>query len=147
MWSNKSQLILHGEDDVADARAMTRMLSRFKYEGTYENLPRGNEILDRVLMSGDFADRELARPDLILLDVGLPVLTGIEVLQALRANDDTKAIPVIILSGSSSVRDFHHCIGLGANGYIQKTPDMEKMASICDSLFGAWMQMSSQEFF
>nr|WP_231907505.1 hypothetical protein [Colwellia sp. PAMC 20917] len=68
-------------------------------------------------------------------------------MKTLRANAQTKAIPIIMMSGSSSRRDYDECIALGANAYIQKTSNIDKLALLFGCFVDGWIRSSSQKFF
>ena len=147
MFSEEHHVIVQGEDDIADARVIERLLQRAGFKGKYENYSKGNDIVDRVLRNGAFAGQDLPLPDLILLDIGLPVLNGIEVLEKIRKSADARSIPVLIFSGSNSKRDLDNCVFHGANGYIQKTANIKGMADICEGLIGSWLRMAAQAYY
>jgi len=144
--SDKSFFILHGEDNAADIRIMGKILQDMGYEGDYKNLSIGDHIVDYVLRQGDYADESLPKPDLIILDVGLPGMNGVEALQFLRENENSKGIPIFMLSGSDSVRDYQRCIDLGANAYVQKAFDLEEFSETCQRLIAVWMRLLRQKF-
>lgn len=133
--------ILHGEDDATDAKVMQKVLQRIKYNGTYTHVPFGHEIIDRV------HDKNKPSPDLILLDIGLPGMTGLEILAVLREDSRVMTVPVLMLSGSSSQRDLSECIAIGANGYIKKTSDHEYFSNACQDFIQGWARLSKQKFF
>lgn len=140
--NNGDFFILHGEDDICDVRVMSILLEKIGYTGKYHQIATGHELLDWVK-----ANQEENIPGLIILDIGLPGMDGKELLKAFRANDQTKAIPIIIMSGSSSRRDFEECIALGGNAYIQKTSDLEKLAALLECFVDGWIRSSEQKFF
>lgn len=139
-------LILHGEDDSADEEFMRRTLKGMEYEGNYLCLHVGQDILDYVYRQGRFEHETTSLPDLIILDIGLPGINGKELIGQLRSEDSTKHLPIIIMSGSVSERDFHECINLGCNAYIQKNESMKLVKQICKSSIETWMNISKQQF-
>ena len=81
----------------------------------------GEAALDYVFKRGDYANNpEVQIPDLILLDLNMPGLDGRQVLRALKADNATKAIPVVVLTTSNDPKDINACYDLGASTYIQK---------------------------
>lgn len=133
--------ILHGEDDRADARMMETILQKIGYNGDYRRLSLGYEVADWASVASN------PLPGLILLDINLPGMTGKEILQTLRADERTMTVPVLMLTGSSSERDFHDCIQLGANSYIQKTADIDNYTQICQRFIEGWARVAKQNLF
>lgn len=133
--------ILHGEDDVADTRMMNAVLDKIGFSGEYENLCLGQEVIARL------NDSEQLIPDLLILDIGLPGLNGKEILSLLRQQERTFSLPVLMLSGSSSLRDYQECIRLGANGYIKKTADAAVFTQTCRCFIEGWARLNGQDFF
>lgn len=125
-----------------DARFVQRVLSKIHYDGTYTNLVLGHDLLNWI-----HDHQKSSLPGLVLLDIGLPGISGKEVLTELRRSPETMAIPVIMMSGSNSQRDYHECIELGANGYIQKTADQRRLTCILHHFIEGWSLLSDQEFF
>ncbi|WP_051559884.1 response regulator [Marinobacterium jannaschii] len=133
--------VLHGEDDVADTRMMEVVLDKMGFNGSYENLYLGQDVMARM------NDPALAVPDLLILDIGLPGMNGKEILAGLRQNERTLAVPVLMLSGSSSLRDYQECVRLGANGYIKKSSDFVQFSLTCEHFIEGWARLSNQSFF
>lgn len=138
--------LLHGEDDIHDIEMFKRVLTSMKYEGQYQSLSIGQDVVDWVLKKGRFARSLHNMPDLIVLDIGLPGLNGKEILKLLRENESSRHIPIIIMSGSVSERDFHECIALGCNGYIKKDASLRSLSETCRLLVKSWMKLSTQTF-
>ena len=139
--------ILHGEDDSADVRIVTRILEQMGHGGEYLNLPNGEMIIDRVLGRGEYQNYVNRKPDIIILDIGLLGMDGKEVLDFLKQHDQAKAIPVIILSGSNSMRDYKDCVRLGCNGYLQKSWAIEEFSENFRLLIRCWSRILNQNFF
>lgn len=111
-------LVLAVDDVPLNILLIKKMLSQYTFQIKTAN--SGQAALDAV------AERI---PDLILLDLMMPGIDGFEVIQRLRANDDTKDIPIIILSALNSEQDIARGFQLGANDYINKPIIMEKLVS------------------
>ncbi len=133
--------IMHCEDDLTDALVMQKMLQKFNYNGSYTNVSVGQEIVESL------RDKNNPLPGLILLDIGLPGMNGIEILSALRNDKRTMAVPIMMLSGSSSLRDYQLCMVTGANGYIKKTSDRDSFSKTCEGMIEGWARLSNQEFY
>jgi two-component system response regulator len=100
----------------------------------------GEEALDFLFCRGAFAERSLDRPPkLVLLDLKLPKVTGIEVLKQLKADPRTKTIPIVILTSSKEERDLIDGYGLGANSYIQKPVDFDQFRNTVKQVGLYWL--------
>jgi CheY-like chemotaxis protein len=140
-------LILLGEDDKLDVKIMERVLKTANYTGELQHISLGPHVLDWLLKKGDYSESSHKLPDLIFLDIGLPGVDGKTILKTLRNEDSTRSIPVIIMSGSVSERDYFECITLGCNAYIQKSSDLKFFTETVGYFINGWMNLSRQEFF
>jgi len=114
----KSVEILIVEDNVADVELMRELFSESKLANNVSVVNDGDAAMDFLYRQGRFA--AAPRPDLILLDLGLPRKTGFEVLAEIKADPALRAIPVIILTSSSEESDILKCYNLHANSFISK---------------------------
>jgi two-component system response regulator len=118
--------ILLVEDDPLDVQLMLRELNKDS-KGGIEVVRDGEEALDFLFCRGAFASRSLSDPPkLVLLDLKLPKVDGLQVLREIKARAETQAIPVIALTSSKEEADLVECYRLGVNSYIQKPVDFEK---------------------
>ncbi|MEJ2681249.1 MAG: response regulator [Gammaproteobacteria bacterium] len=138
--------LLHGEDDAADVVIMQRILKDMQFQGTYQCFSIGQDVVDWILKRGRFAEASHGVPDLVILDIGLPGINGKEILHILRTDEITKYIPIIMMSGSVSERDYQECVALGCNGYVQKNESLKFMTETCHCLIRAWMNLVRQRF-
>lgn len=113
--------VLLVEDNPADVEIATRALSRSSLLHELDVVRDGQEALDYLFRSGTYAERAAPPPDIILLDLNLPKVHGIEVLRKIRSSDRYAATPVIVLTNSSRDEDINASYLLGSNTYIQKT--------------------------
>lgn len=122
----RSVEILLVEDDPVDLQLTRRELekdSRLRIAVARD----GEEALDFLFCRGAFADRSLGHPPrLVLLDLKLPKVDGLQVLREIKSRPETQAIPVIALTSSKEERDLVESYRLGVNSYIQKPVDFEK---------------------
>jgi two-component system, response regulator len=119
--------ILLVEDNPDDLELTMHALRKEKLANHIHVARDGEEALDFLLCSGSYADRALDRPPkLVLLDLKLPKIDGLEVLRRMKENPRTQAVPVVILTSSSEERDLVCGYGLGANSYIQKPVDFQQ---------------------
>lgn len=119
--------ILLVEDNPDDVELTMHALRKENLANNIHVARDGEEALEFLFCNGNHADRSFERPPrLVLLDLKLPKVDGMEVLKRLKADARTKAIPVVILTSSKEERDLTNGYGLGANSYIQKPVDFEQ---------------------
>ncbi|MFC1490458.1 response regulator [Candidatus Latescibacterota bacterium] len=132
--------ILLIEDNPDDERLILRALLKNRVANQINVVRDGAEALDYLFCSGEYADRDIyGLPKLILLDLKLPKVDGIEVLRQIRANDRTKLIPVLILTSSREEQDLIDCYSYGANSYIVKPIDFEQFNETMGQLGLYWL--------
>src|ERR1700730_13893608 len=112
--------ILLVEDSDADAEMIVRALRKGSLVNKVFRLRDGVEALEFVFREGAFGQRSGGQPKLILLDLKMPRLGGIDVLRRLKAGDQTKVIPVVMLTSSAEERDIVESYQLGVNSYLVK---------------------------
>ena len=116
--------ILLVEDDPLDLEMTLRALQSDHVNNRIEVARDGEEALDFLFCRGPFSGRSLeSQPKLVLLDLKLPKVDGMEVLREIRASPETRAIPVVVLTSSAEQRDLVETYKLGVNSYIQKPVD------------------------
>jgi two-component system response regulator len=119
--------ILLVEDNPDDVELTRLAFDEAKIANQLAVVGDGAEALDYLFARGRFADRDPADlPSLVLLDLNLPKVDGREVLQAIRANDATRSLPVVVLTTSTEPFDVEATYALGVNSYIQKPVDFEQ---------------------
>ena len=115
--------ILLAEDSEADAEMTMRALRRKNLANRLVWVKDGAEALDFIFRRGAYATRPEGAPKLVLLDLKMPKVDGIEVLRQIKSNDETKTIPVVMLTSSAEERDIIASYALGVNSYIVKPVD------------------------
>ena len=139
MMNNQAVRLLLVEDDDAHAMIVERCLLGSGDRVTMDRVHDGVEAVAYVRRQGAFQNRP--RPGLILLDLELPRMHGHEVLRTLKADDDLKMIPVVVLTTSDAEQDRRKAYGLHANGYLVKPTDFGKfrqMIGAVTSYWGVW---------
>ena len=131
--------ILLAEDSETDAEMTIRVLRRKNLTNHLAWVKDGAEALDFIFRRGAYASRPAGAPKLVLLDLKMPKVDGIEVLRQIKANEETKAIPVVMLTSSAEERDMVASYALGVNSYVVKPVEF---ASFVDEVAKAgcyWM--------
>jgi two-component system, response regulator len=132
--------ILLIEDNMDDANLAMRALQKKNLANHILHLKDGAEALEYVFGTGAYAERDLDdKPKLILLDLNLPKISGIEVLQRLKSDDRTKTIPVVVLTSSQEDPDIQQCYALGVNSYIVKPVVFENLVATVVKLGMYWL--------
>ena len=134
--------ILLVEDNPADAELAMRALKKGKLANNITWLKDGAEALDFVFRSGAYTDRPDQNPKLILLDLKLPKVGGIEVLKRIKADERTKVIPVVMVTSSAEGRDIVESYKLGVNSYVVKPVEFEQFSETVAKAGFYWMLMN-----
>jgi two-component system response regulator len=135
--------ILLVEDDPAVAELTVLSLRKERLANHIEIARDGAEALDFLFCRGEYAARSFDRPPrLVLLDLKLPRVSGHEVLRAIKADERTRAIPVVVLTSSGHERDLVECYQLGVNSYIQKPVDLLKFQEVVRQFGMYWLMVN-----
>jgi CheY-like chemotaxis protein len=139
---NQSQVILLVEDSAEDVEATVRALRKAGLANPIHHCADGDEALDFLRHGGRYAGgRDAPRPGVILLDLNLPGTDGREVLEAVKADDSLKSIPVIVLTTSTDERDVRRCYDAGANSYVKKPVDLDGFMEAIQRLSDYWFEV------
>lgn len=122
--------ILLVEDNPTDAELAIRALRKKNLANNLVWVRDGAEALDFVFSKGAYQGRANGTPKLILLDLKLPKVDGIEVLRAIKADPEARTVPVVMLTSSHEERDIVESYQLGVNSYIVKPVDFEKFVEM-----------------
>lgn len=132
--------ILLVDDSAEDVELTILALRRNKLSNDIQVAEDGAEALDFLFCRGSYKDRSFSHPPkLVLLDLKLPKVDGLEVLRAIRADDRTKAIPVVILTSSKEQRDLIEGYNLGVSAYIQKPVDFDQFSDTIRQIGMFWL--------
>ena len=132
--------ILLVEDNVGDAELTIRALKKNHLANKLVHLKDGAEALDFIFAQGKYSDRKVENgPKVILLDLKMPKVNGLEVLRKIKTDERTKKIPVVILTSSREDPDMQECYKLGVNSYVVKPVDFEAFMKAVSALGLYWM--------
>jgi two-component system response regulator len=135
--------ILLVEDNIDDAEMTIHALSKSNLANKLIHATDGEEALDFLFGKGKYTGRDVnLKPRIILLDLKMPKINGIEVLEKVKSNNATKKIPVVILTSSKEDPDVSRCYDLGANGYIVKPVEFDGFTKAISELGMYWMLLN-----
>ena len=139
--------ILLVEDNPDDALLTIRALKKSNLLNEIIHVKDGQEALDYLFAKGKYAGRDTSvEPAMILLDLKLPKVGGLEVLEQLRKDEKTRPIPVIILTSSTEDKDLKTAYDLGANSFVQKPVDFAEFANSVKSIGLYWLVINRSPF-
>ena len=136
--------ILLVEDNADDEALALRALHRHQIRNPVVVARDGQEALDYLFATGVHAGRDTVSVAVVLLDLKLPKMDGLEVLQRLRADARTKLMPVVILTSSKEERDVLSGYNLGANSYVRKPIDFTEFSEAVRQLGLYWLLLNEQ---
>src|ERR1700742_2166955 len=136
---NKVEILLV-EDNPHDAEMTIRALKKVNLANKLIHVKDGAEALDFIFSRGAYSERNSNdKPKVILLDIKMPKVDGIEVLKQIKADDNTKTIPVVIMTSSKEEQDIITSYNLGVNSYVVKPVDFEGFAKAVSELGFYWL--------
>ena len=139
----KSKIILLVEDNPSDIGLTKRALDKSHIANELVVAEDGQEALDYVFGAGAYAGRDVTQlPALVLLDLKLPRVGGLEVLRRIRADERTRRLPVVILTTSQEEQDVAASYDLGVNSYIRKPVDFNQFAQAIQHLGLYWLVLN-----
>lgn len=137
------KMILLVEDNPDDEALTIRALNKNKIANNLAVVRDGAEALDFLFCTGAFSNRDpLEMPEVILLDLKLPKVDGLEVLRRIRADERTRLLPVVILTSSKEEQDLLKSYSLGANSYIRKPVDFSQFVEAIHQLGMYWLVLN-----
>jgi CheY-like chemotaxis protein len=132
--------VLLVEDNGAHAELVRRALDDHPIESRLHHVSDGKQALDYLFRHGDFSDPGSSpRPQVVLLDLRLPRVDGLEVLTRIRASEEIPDLPVVVLSTSSAERDVAMAYARHANSYLVKPADFESFQTLMDEFGSYWL--------
>lgn len=132
--------ILLIEDNLSDAEMTTRALRKSNLANKIIHLEDGFEAIEFIFGTGEYANRNINNlPKVILLDLKMPRMNGIEVLLKIKGDERTKKIPVVMLTSSNEDPDIQTCYDLGVNAYVVKPVEIEAFSKAISDLGLFWL--------
>lgn len=127
-------IVLLAEDDMGHASLIQKNLRRSGISNGVEHFLDGEEVLNFLFRKGDGPHRESGTPYLLLLDIRMPKINGIEVLTQIKEDAELKKLPVIMLTTTNDPREIEKCHALGCSNYISKPVEYEKFTETIQQL-------------
>lgn len=135
--------VLLVEDNPSDAELTMRALKKRNLANRLFHAKDGAEAIDFLFAQGSFADRRIENgPKVVLLDLKLPKIDGLEVLQRIKSDERTKKIPVVVMTSSREDRDLVTCYERGVNGYVVKPVEFEDFSRAVSELGFYWLLLN-----
>lgn len=138
MNSKDLRTILLAEDNAADAEMAMDALREAKLANPVVHVEDGVEAMEYLLAEGPWADRPRGDPAVVLLDIKMPRLDGLEVLKRMRSHEQLKRVPVVILSSSREESDLVRSWDLGVNAYVVKPVDVHQFFTAVQTVGRFW---------
>ncbi|HUJ58170.1 MAG TPA: response regulator [Kofleriaceae bacterium] len=140
-----TRTILLVEDNPDDAELTIRAFEKHKIANRVIHVEDGAEALDYLFATGTYAGRDPgASPTVVLLDLKLPKVSGLDVLKRMRADDRTKRLPVVVLTSSNEEADMLSSYNLGANSFVRKPVDFAQFVEAARQLGMYWLVLNEQ---
>ncbi|HZR68636.1 MAG TPA: response regulator [Burkholderiales bacterium] len=137
---NRNRIMLVVEDNPHDVELTVRAFQKSRVVNELVVVADGREALDYLFREGVHADRDPARtPEVVLLDLKLPKIDGLEVLRRMRADPRTRRLPVVVLTSSNEEKDIVSSYDFGANSFVRKPVDFDQFAEATRQLGLYWM--------
>lgn len=143
----KNKIILLVEDNPDDVKLTLRALNKSNILNEVVVANDGVRALDYLFGMGEHSGRDISvMPQVILLDLNMPKLDGLEVLQKIRTDERTKLLPVVVLTTSSEDKDRIESYKLGANSYVRKPVDFNEFAKAVNQLGLYWLLLNEAPY-
>lgn len=143
MKQNSVEVLLV-EDNMVDAEITTRALKKYNMANNLVHVKNGKDAVDFIFAAGKYeGTRDISHPPkVVLLDIQMPKMNGMEVLEKIKADPRTRSTPVVMLTSSKEHPDIQKCYDLGANSYIVKPVNFESFAEAIKNLGFYWLLMN-----
>ena len=140
----KSKYILLAEDNANDVELTLAAFREFSLTNEIVVVRDGTEALDFLHRRGAYAQRATGEPCVVLLDIKMPKLSGLEVLRAIKTDDNLKSLPVVMLTSSREAGDLTRSYQLGVNAYVVKPVDFGQFSNSVKSLGRFWTETNER---
>lgn len=138
------QTILLVEDNINDQALTIRAIERIGIDCTIITVKDGKEAIDYLLGRGSFTGRDVTdMPKIILMDLKMPTIDGLEALKQIRAEEQLKLLPVVVLTSSSEESDIINSYKSGANSYIRKPVDFAHFKEMISRVVTYWLTLNA----
>ncbi|MDF1678706.1 MAG: response regulator [Legionellaceae bacterium] len=135
---NENSIILLAEDDDFDSELTMEALKEYSVENKVERVCDGEELLEFLRCEGKHAKRKDVLPAVLLLDLKMPKLDGIEALRIIKSDDRFKLVPVVVLTSSHEDKDLQTCYALNVNAYVVKPVDFHQLVDAVKEIGCFW---------
>ena len=143
--NNEQVEVVLVEDNPDDARLTIRALKKQNIANNLVHLKDGEEALDFFFATGPYEGRNINHlPKVVLLDLKMPKINGIEVLAKLKANEKTRSLPIVVLTSSAEDPDIEKCYALGANSYIVKPVNFDDFMKAVSEMGMYWVLLNKR---
>jgi two-component system response regulator len=140
---NQEVEILLAEDNMSDAELTIHALKKDNLVDKLVHVKDGSEALDFIFAKGSYLDRQVENlPRVILMDLKMPKIDGIQVLQKIKSDERTKKIPVVILTSSKEEQDIIECYELGVNSYVVKSMEFKTFVKAVRDIAVYWLNLN-----
>lgn len=136
--------ILLADDNDDDLELEQRALAQYRLASDVVVVRDGVEALDFLYRRGEFQDRNPVEPLVVLLDINMPRVNGIEVLERMKADPHLRMVPVVMLTSSRQGHDVEQCYKLGANAYVVKPVDFGQFADAVKTIGKFWAVLNER---
>lgn len=142
MTQQETVNILLIEDDLSDAEMIIRALKKKNLDRELFHVEDGAAAIDYILGEGIYTNAGVRLPKLIILDLHMPKINGLDVLQTIRTDPRLKRIPIVVLTSSREDSDLKKCYDLGVNSYIVKPVEFSLFTKTIEDLGHYWLQVN-----
>lgn len=138
----KTHTILLVEDNADDAELAIRAFERTQMRNAIVLARDGGEALEYLFATGRYAEPPPVPPDVVLLDLNLPRIDGLEVLRRARQDQRTRRLPIVVMTSSREAGDIGRCYELGANSYVRKPVDFSQFVQAIHQVGAYWLRLN-----
>lgn len=135
--------ILLVEDNAVDAELTVRVLKKIHFNHEIAVVRHGGEALDYLYRRGSFKNRDGGDPPLVLLDLKMPKVNGLEVLREVKSEQHLRNIPVVMFTSSSQEVDLRQAYQLGANAYVVKPVAFNELSEVLGTIASFWIKINN----